>query len=289
MSNHLDPNVRHDLVLLFDVRDGNPNGDPDAANQPRIDPETGEGLVTDVCIKRKIRNYVDARDGQSERNKIFVQAGVPLNTTLERAYTELGLEGKKAKGKSAENVRLAQEWMCANFFDVRMFGAVLSTGDHEAGKVQGPLQLTFGRSIDQVMPADNTITRVVATRAADEKDTEMGGKWTVPYGLYRMHGFFSAHFAERTGVTTDDLALFFDALQGMFDLDRSAARGEMALRGLQVFSHSSKLGDAPAHTLTERVLVTRRDASRPARAFADYEVSVPSELPTGVTLTALVE
>ncbi len=288
MDNHLNPSVRHDIVMFFDVRDGNPNGDPDAANQPRFDPETGHGLVTDVCIKRKIRNYVDALDGEGARNKIFIQAGKPLNATLERAYTTQGLEGKKEKGKSADNVRLAQAWMCENFFDVRMFGAVLSTGDHQAGKVQGPVQFTFARSVDPVMPADNTITRVVATRVGDDKETEMGGKWTVPYGLYRMHGFFSAHFAERTGVSVEDLEMLYAALCGMFDLDRSAARGEMALRGLYVLSHESKLGEAPAHSLTEQIVVRRKNDASPARKFSDYEVRTPSELPAGVSMTAVV-
>jgi CRISPR-associated protein Csd2 len=291
---HLDPAVRHEFVLLFDVTDGNPNGDPDAANQPRLDPETGHGLVTDVAIKRKIRNYVaTARDDAT--HKIFIEAGVPLNAQMQRAYTELGLnKGTKAakdkKKETEDNRKLAQAWMCRNFFDVRLFGAVMSTGDNDAGKVQGPVQLAFARSIDPIVPTEHAITRVTPTREGDTKETEMGSKWTVPYGLYRMHGFVSAHLAERTGVSSDDLALFYEALGAMFDLDRSAARGEMATRALHVFSHSSKLGNAPAHLLLGRIGVRRKDPSVPARSFDAYELTVPDpqELPEGVTHTQLV-
>lgn len=288
MTLTLDPAVRHDLVLLFDVADGNPNGDPDAANQPRIDPETGHGLVTDVCIKRKIRNYVDARCGLEEGTKIFVQAGEALNSKLARAYKHLGFDGKGAKkGVDRETVQQAQAWMCANFYDVRMFGAVLSVGDHPAGKVQGPLQLTFGRSVDPIVSLDVAITRVTKTREDDS--TEMGSKWNVPYGLYRMHAFYSAHLAERTGASADDLALFLAAVQGMFDLDRSAARGLMSLRGLYVFSHASKLGEAPSHRLFEQVTVVGRDGVATPRSFDDYEVQVDEAgLPDGVTFARVV-
>ncbi len=287
---HFDPTVRHEIVLLFDVRDGNPNGDPDAANQPRLDPETGQGLVTDVCIKRKIRNYVDAKCGDSATTKIFVQAGVALNSQLQRAYTALGLEASKGKGKTnrQDSERQAQTWMCQNFYDVRMFGAVMSTGDSGAGKVQGPAQLTFARSIDRIVPTEHGITRVAPTREGDDKETEMGSKWTVPYGLYRMHGFFSAHLAEKTGVSTDDLALLYEAVQSMFDLDRSAARGEMAVRGLHVFSHSSKLGDMPGHRVLDSVRVQRTTDDEP-RSFDAYDVTIAHDtLAASVTHVALV-
>jgi CRISPR-associated protein Csd2 len=278
-------------VFLFDVTDGNPNGDPDAANQPRVDPETGHGLVTDVALKRKIRNYVGLARPDDAAYKVFVEAGVALNSHMRRAYTDLGLDsGKKKGGRKPDDVRQAQAWMCENFFDVRVFGAVMATGDFDAGKVQGPVQLTFARSIDPVVPFEHAITRVTPTREDDTKETEMGSKWTVAYGLYRCHGFLSAHLAERTGVTGEDLALLYDALGTMFDHDRSAARGEMATRALHVFTHSSRLGNAPAHTLLETVRVARAHHDRPARNYADYTISIPdqSSLPSGITLTTLM-
>ncbi len=289
MAEHNDPEVRHEYVLLFDVRDGNPNGDPDAANQPRIDPETSHGLVTDVCIKRKIRNFVDVSAGTAERTKIFVQGGVALETQLKRAYTTLGLEGKAKKGGvgDAESVRQAKAWMCENFFDVRMFGAVMAIGKFQAGTVQGPAQFSFGRSIDPVVPTDHAITRVAATGEDEDKSTEMGSKWSIPYGLYRMHGYFSAAHAQRTGVTADDLDLLYRAMRGMFDLDRSAARGEMALRGLYVFSHDSELGDAPAHIVLESVQVQRKTGVAAPRAFTDYEIDL-ADPPAGVARMSLV-
>lgn len=287
---HLDPTVRQEFVFLFDVTDGNPNGDPDAANQPRVDPETGHGLVTDVALKRKIRNYIGLARPDDPACKVFVEAGVALNSHMRRAYEVLDLgSGKKKGGRKPDDVREAQAWMCENFFDVRVFGAVMSTGDFDAGKVQGPVQLTFARSIDPVVPFEHAITRVTPTREIDTKETEMGSKWTVAYGLYRCHGFFSAHLAERTGVTSEDLALLYDALGTMFDHDRSAARGQMATRALHVFTHSSRLGNAPAHTLLEAVRVVRVGDDRPARSYADYTISIPdqSSLPAGITLTTL--
>ncbi len=298
---HTDIKRRHDFVLLFDVADGNPNGDPDAGNQPRVDPETMQGLVTDVSLKRKVRDWVDAVRGKEERYKIYVQSGEALNTKHQRAYTAQGLKPTGVKQRS-EDVEKAREWMCANFYDIRMFGAVMSTGVN-CGQVRGPIQLTFARSVDPVVPIDMPITRVAVTRPEDAevvlsdesgegtggKRTEMGRKALVPYGLYRAHGFVNPHFADQTGATDEDLELFWAALQNMWDLDRSSSRGFMACRGLYVFSHESSLGNAPAHRLFERISVPKSNAEAP-RSFADYEVTVSSEgLPSGVTLTALVD
>lgn len=297
---YTDPSRRHDIVLLFDVLDGNPNGDPDAGNLPRVDPETMHGLVTDVSLKRKIRDWVDVARGKEDRFKIYVQSGSDaLNTKHERAYNALDLTSTGAKQKR-EDVEKARQWMCENFYDIRMFGAVMTTGVN-CGQVRGPVQLTFARSVDPIVPLDLSITRVAVTRAQDAevvsqeggptagKQTEMGRKSLVPYGLYRGHAFFNAHFAERTGVSEQDLALFWQAMQGMWDLDRSASRGMMSLRGLYVFSHESSLGNAPAQTLLERVEVQRRTNVEAPRSFKDYEVIVAAEaLPPGVSLTALV-
>lgn len=298
-SAHLDPSRRHDAVLLFDVMDGNPNGDPDAGNLPRVDPETMQGLVTDVSIKRKIRNWVDATRGAKERYKIYVQGDEALNTKHQRAYTALGLKPTGTKQKR-DDVDLAQEWMCENFFDIRTFGAVMSTGIN-AGQVRGPVQLTFGRSIDAIVPIDLTITRIAITKPEDMqvvgddggegegKRTEMGRKPLVPYGLYRAQLFVNPHFAARTGFDGDDLAIIWEALERMWDLDRSASRGMMACRGLYVFSHESSLGNAPAHTLFDRVSVTRKDDVAAPRRFADYDVAIDeTALPAGVTLTRVV-
>jgi CRISPR-associated protein Csd2 len=293
--------LRHDFVLLFDVTDGNPNGDPDAGNMPRVDPETMQGLVTDVAVKRKVRDYVDAARGSEGRFKIYVQSGEALNTKHGRAYEALGIKSTGTKQKR-EEVDRARDWMCQNFYDIRMFGAVMSTGVN-AGQVRGPLQLTFARSIDPIVPLDVSITRVAITdpkdtevvtaddgRLSGGKQTEMGRKSIVPYGLYRLHGFFNAHFAAQTGATDEDLDLFWKALVNMWDLDRSAARGLMACRGLWVFSHASPLGDAPAARLFERVRVTRRSDVQTPRTFSDYEVSVDDEaLPTGVTLRSIAD
>jgi len=298
LINH--PQSRHDFVLLFDVADGNPNGDPDAGNLPRIDPETMHGLVTDVCLKRKVRNYVDALRGGESRFKIYVQSGEALNTKHARAYTALGLTSTGSR-QNAADVDKARAWMCENFYDVRMFGAVMTTGTN-CGQVRGPVQLTFARSLDPVVPLNLSITRVAITRAEDMavttseegegrggKVTEMGRKPIVPYGLYRCHGFFSPHFAAQTGADAQDLALLWEALERMWELDRSASRGLMACRGLYVFSHESPLGNAPAHRLFERIAVTRRSGAGVARGFADYQVQVSDEpLPAGVALTTRV-
>lgn len=298
---HTDPARRHDFVLLFDVRDGNPNGDPDAGNLPRVDPETMHGLVTDVCLKRKVRNWIDVTQASKERMDIYVQSkGIALNTLHERAYTELKLKSTGSKQKRGD-VEKAREWMCGSFYDIRMFGAVMTTGVN-CGQVRGPVQITFARSLDPIVPLDISITRVAVTKPEDAvvvtgeegeergkgKVTEMGRKSFVPYGLYRAHGFFTPHFAKDTRVNGEDLALFWQALEKMWDIDHSASRGEMACRGLYVYSHENGLGNAPAHKLFEGVKVQRRQGVESPRQFADYAVSV-TEPPQGVTLTRLCE
>jgi CRISPR-associated protein Csd2 len=297
---HFDVNRRHDFVLFFDVSDGNPNGDPDAGNLPRVDPETMQGLVTDVAIKRKVRDWMDIARGDEGRFKIYVQSGGDaLNTIHRRAYEDLGLISKGTK-QPKEDVDKARAWMCANFYDIRVFGAVMTTGVN-CGQVRGPVQFTFARSVDPIVPLDLSITRVAVTREEDAKvvvaeeggeatgkQTEMGRKALVPYGLYRAHGFFNPHFAKQTGVTEEDLSLFWQALQQMWDLDRSASRGMLACRGLYIFSHESSLGDAPAHELFERVQIERNGDVIAPRSFRDYFVTVDAaDLPAGVTLTRL--
>lgn len=381
MTSYTDPNCRHDFVLLFDVTDGNPNGDPDGGNMPRTDPETLQGLVTDVALKRKVRNYVatytayEAEEDQAARSKIFVEHHSVLNTQIRRAYTDLGIKtGKVVKepvkepgllaalresahllpagftfadstdsdedsgevaavleysgeladtelkaaldqldegitsskqlkkfindiakkagkpDKNRANADKARVWMCQNFYDVRMFGAVMSTGLN-AGQVRGAIQLTFARSVDPVLPQDIAITRVAVT---DEKDQEklqtIGRKTFIPYGLYVAHGFYSPYLGIDTGVTEADLELFWDALMNMWDVDRSASRGMMAPRGLYVFSHEKKLGNAPAHKLFERIKIQRKSDDSSPRAFTDYEVTVDAEgIPKGVLLHRLIE
>jgi len=277
---------RYEFVLLFDVKDGNPNGDPDAGNLPRIDPETAQGLVTDVCLKRKIRNFVGLKHGEQPPYEIYVKEKAVLNRQHERAYKALGLEPEKKKlPKEEEKARAITKWMCQNFYDIRAFGAVMST-EVNAGQVRGPVQLTFGRSIDPIFTAEHSITRMAVTNEADlEKERTMGRKFTVPYGLYRVHGYISAPLAEQTGFSEEDLALLWEALMNMFDHDRSAARGEMASRKLFVFKHDSKLGNAPANELFDLIEIKRKDESRPARSFEDYEIILDREnVPKGVTL-----
>lgn len=298
---YLDVKRRHDFVLLFDVTDGNPNGDPDAGNLPRVDPETMQGLVTDVALKRKVRDWVDLVKGSEGRFKIYVQSGEALITKHKRAYADLGIAPTGTKQNPTE-VDRARDWMCQNFYDIRMFGAVMSVSVN-CGQVRGPVQLTFGRSLDSIVPLDLSITRVAVTREEDMvvavsedggegkggKRTEMGRKSLVPYGLYRAHGFFNPHLARRTGVIEDDLALFWRALEQMWDTDRSAARGQMAIKGLYVFSHDDPLGNARADELFARVRVTRRAGIEAPRSFADYAVEVDSAaLPDGISLTRLV-
>ncbi len=274
---------RYDFVLLFDVRDGNPNGDPDAGNLPRLDAESGHGLVTDVALKRKVRNFVGLVKGEQPPHEIYVKEKAILNKTHERAYIAIGAEDalkgedKKRKG-GGDTVSKARDWMCKNFFDVRTFGAVMSTGVN-CGQVRGPVQLTFARSIDPIIAQEHSITRMaVATEAEAEKqegdNRTMGRKHTVPYGLYMAHGFVSAFLAKQTGFNEEDLTLLWDALANMFEHDRSAARGEMATRGLYVFKHDSELGNAPAHALFDLIHV--RPKVEIPRGYDDYCVESPS-------------
>jgi CRISPR-associated protein Csd2 len=284
---HLDPARKHDFVFVFDVKDGNPNGDPDAGGMPRTDPETGQGLVTDVAIKRKIRNMVALLKAGEPGYDIYVEAGVSLNAQHERAYAQLGLDPKDRKASEPQ----AQRWMCQTFFDVRMFGAVMSTGTKPCGRVQGPVQITFSRSVAPVLAQEYGITRITQTRQEDidkGESTEMGSKHALPYGLFVGYGHFSAPLAERTGATTEDLDTLWRSLTLMFEHDRASTRGEMGLRGLYVFSHGDKFGAAPAYTLFDRVHVAA-PADRPARAFGDCSVRVDdTALPPGVELTRLV-
>lgn len=289
-----DVDRRMDFVLLFDVTDGNPNGDPDAGNLPRVDPETMQGLVTDVCLKRKVRNYVEATTEDDPGMEIYVKHHGVLNEQHERAYAEEGKEPTKTPDE--ETQQTVKSRMCQMFYDVRSFGAVMTTGVN-CGQVRGPLQLTFARSIDPVVPVDVSITRVAVTRGEDKvtqsasgeeeasgKVTEMGRKSIVPYGVYRAHGFFNPNLADDTGLDSEDIALFWDALQMMWELDRSASRGMMSCRGLYVFSHSSALGNSPAHKLFDRINIELNKGDDPARSFSDYDVTVDTEdLPSNVT------
>ncbi|MCX2968996.1 MULTISPECIES: type I-C CRISPR-associated protein Cas7/Csd2 [Streptomyces] len=293
---HLDPTRKHDFVFLIEAVDSNPNGDPDNGGIPRTDPITGQGLITDVAVKRKLRDTVAMLNEFEETpgNDIYVEAGVALNAQHERAYAE----------GAADGPRSAQAWMCRNFFDVRMFGAVMTTGKKGkwAGRVQGPVQIGFARSIDPVTPFDIGITRVTPTRQEDVdawnkpdpddkknkgKETEMGSKHVVPYGLYKGVGHFSAPLAKKTGVSAQDLATLWRAFTLMFEHDRAAARAGLALRGLYVFTHDDAFGRAPSHQLADSVKIAARgDAT--ARAFDDYQLNVPAEPPAGVTLTTLL-
>jgi CRISPR-associated protein Csd2 len=289
---------RYDFALLFEVINGNPNGDPDAGNSPRIDPETGHGLVTDVCLKRKIRNFVcltktDAATGTPAQGyDIYVKEKAILNQQHSRAYEALGL--KPGGDKIAEkDVDKARAWMCHTFFDIRMFGAVMSTGVN-CGQVRGPVQLAFARSVDPIVALEHSITRMAVTTEEESKRQEggnrtMGRKETVPYGLYAGHGFISPYLAAQTGFSEGDLSLLWDALKGMFEQDHSSARGEMSSRRLTVFEHESPLGNAPAHSLFERLKITRKDQTRPAREFSDYLVSLDKQnLPAGITIRDLL-
>ncbi|MDI6808745.1 MAG: type I-C CRISPR-associated protein Cas7/Csd2 [Candidatus Eisenbacteria bacterium] len=302
-------NNRCDFVLFFDVKDGNPNGDPDAGNLPRVDPETGHGLVTDVCLKRKVRNYVMLSKSEDEGFDIFVKEKGILNQEIERSYTssdkvkeavrawQVWRKDKKNQEPERHYEDVAKEWMCENYYDIRAFGAVMSTGDDKedeeskskirmtAGQVRGPIQLTFARSVDQIVTLEHGITRMAVTNERDlEKERTMGRKFTVPYGLYRCHGFVSAPFAAQTGFSDDDLSLFWKALLEMFEHDHSAARGQMATRKLVAFKHDSELGNAPAHKLFDMVKAEAK--TKPVRDFGDYRISVPSQsdMPKGVTL-----
>lgn len=285
---------RYDFVLFFDVENGNPNGDPDAGNMPRIDPETGIGIVSDVCLKRKVRNYVDlvknepldAADatGDVQGYKIYVQEKAVLNDRNNIAYTHFGLEPreKNKPPKKIEDQIKITKFMCDNFYDIRTFGAVMTTKVN-CGQVRGPIQMCFAQSVDPVVPQEMSITRMaVASADADDKERTMGRKQFVPYGLYRAEGFISASLAEKTGFSEDDLKLFWEALMNMFENDRSAARGLMTSRKLIVFKHDSKLGNAPASTLFDLV-EAKKTATGPARHYSDYEIDVAQEkVPEGV-------
>ncbi len=286
-----DPNKRHDAVWLFDCVDGNPNGDPDADNLPRTDPETQHGLVSDVCLKRKVRNYVDLiaqSQEQAERYKIYVQEGSILNQQHKRAYTALNIKpDKKDKQKQSGQAAQARKWMCDNFYDIRMFGAVMSTGDFVAGQVRGAIQIVFARSLSPVFPSQMAITRCAATKASESKENKtMGRKAILPYGLYRTHVFFNPHLAKQTGVTENDLRLFWQALISCWETDRSASRGLMATRKLFIFSHESALGNASAHKLFELINVSSHPEVAP-RSFVDYTILCKEELPQNINLTVL--
>ncbi|MCZ7552447.1 MAG: type I-C CRISPR-associated protein Cas7/Csd2 [Anaerolineae bacterium UTCFX2] len=278
---------RYEFVVLYDVENGNPNGDPDAGNMPRIDPETGYGIVTDVAIKRKVRNYAELIKGDSKGYRIYVKEGTPLNQNHVEAYEAIGLKTKDKA--SAAQVNDARAWMCANFFDIRTFGAVMSTGDN-CGQVRGPVQLNFSRSIDPIVQQEVTITRQTVTKIEDaDKERTMGRKHIVPYALYRVEGYVSAKLAndptKGTGFSEEDLELFWKALEEMFEHDRSAARGKMATRKLIVFKHESDLGNALAHKLFELVKVERKPEANPPRSFGDYDVIVDrTGVPQGVEL-----
>lgn len=276
---------RYEFVLFFDVENGNPNGDPDAGNLPRIDPETGHGLVTDVCIKRKIRNYVELVKGDQEGFEIYVKEGAVLNAQHRKAYEAHGWDPKNYDQlRKEQKDHLLTEWMCAHFYDIRAFGAVMAL-EVNCGQVRGPVQLNFGRSIDPVVQQEITITRVAVASEKAEKQREMGRKHIIPYGLYRIEGYVSAPLAQRTGFSEEDLDLLWEALINMFEHDRSAARGKMASRKLFIFKHESMLGNAPAHKLFKLITARRLDEHKPARSFDDYEIGVTRDrVPQGVSL-----
>lgn len=285
---------RYEFVILFDVQNGNPNGDPDLDNSPRVDPETGHGIITDGCLKRKIRDYVDAlyedkvyEPGEAQNN-IYVKKGIFLNDQHQKAYDSLGIPASRKLPKDAEKARALTQFMCHNFYDIRAFGAVMSTGVN-CGQVRGPVQLGFSRSIDEVLPLDISITRVTPTKYEEQKDhkeTEIGNKYIIPYGLYRCEGYVSANLARKTtGFSEDDLQLLWTAILNMFELDHSAARGNMAVRELIVFKHDSELGCAPAWKLFDAVQVKRKEEVTVARSFRDYTVTIREDaIPQGVTV-----
>lgn len=291
---------RYEFVVLYDVINGNPNGDPDAGNLPRIDPETGRGLVTDVCLKRKIRNYVELVKGTEPGYRIYIKAGVPLNTADREAYLSLGLDENtiaedKRRQEALKNINnpdlAVRDFMCKNFFDIRTFGAVMTTYQKDSlncGQVRGPVQFGFSQSVDPIVTQEVTITRVAITteKDAEKKTNEMGRKYIVPYGLYRAEGYVSALLAEKTtGFSEEDLELLWEAIMNMFEMDHSAARGQMSVRSLIIFKHSSALGDGPAWKNFDAVKVTRNDPSTPARSYRDYTVTIDkASLPQGITV-----
>lgn len=283
---------RYEFVLLFDVKDGNPNGDPDAGNLPRTDAETGNGLVSDVCLKRKVRNFVALTQNDKPGYDIYVTEKAVLNEKHLKAYSALGFDpvAEKVKKKEEfEKIEKARTWMCKNFFDIRTFGAVMSN-EVNCGQVRGPVQMTFARSVDAVFSSEHAITRMAVTNSADLlKEKTMGRKFTVPYGLYRENGFVNPFFADQTGFGEDDLKLLWDALKNMFDLDRSAARGLMASRKLIVFKHKDKLGNAPASVLFDAVKIEKKPGVEVSRDFSDYTVTIDeSKIPENVEVIEML-
>ena len=284
---------RYEFVILYDVENGNPNGDPDAGNMPRIDPESGYGLVTDVCLKRKIRNYIETVKENTPGYRIYVKDGVPLNRSDKEACAFVGVDPEKLKDEKKKNAGIDEklrDFMCSNFYDIRTFGAVMTTfvkGALNCGQIRGPVQLGFSRSIDPILPQEITITRTAITTEADaeKKDTEMGRKYIVPYALYRCEGYVSANLARKTtGFSEEDLQLLWDSILNMFENDHSAARGKMAVRELIVFKHESELGNAPAHKLFEMIKVAKKEGVSAPRAYSDYELTFDeNSLPQGVT------
>jgi CRISPR-associated protein Csd2 len=280
---------RYEFVYLFDVENGNPNGDPDAGNMPRIDPQTNFGLVTDVCLKRKIRNYVELVKGDELRFDIYVKEKAVLNSQHQKAYTAAGIKPEPKKlPKELEQAKRITAWMCNNFYDIRTFGAVMTT-EVNCGQVRGPVQLNFARSIEPILPMELCITRVAVTKEGQEKEREMGRKHIVPYALYRAEGYVSAKLAEQTGFSEQDLLLLWNALANMFDHDHSAARGKMSARGLYIFKHDCALGNAPAHKLFSLINVSRVEQESPVLCFSDYRVDVnKAGLPEGVSLEEIL-
>lgn len=282
---------RYEFVYFFDVTNGNPNGDPDSGNMPRLDPESSKGLVTDVCLKRKIRNYIQLTEGNTPGYDIYVQEKGVLNKQNQKAYDALGIKPEAKKlPKEAEKARELTRWMCNNFFDVRTFGAVMTT-EINSGQVRGPVQLAFAKSIDPIVPLEISITRMAVTHEKDlEKERTMGRKYIVPYGLYRVHGFVSANLAAKTGFSEDDLTKLWQALKMMFEHDHSAARGEMNARRLFVFKHKDALGNMPSHKLFERIEAKRvkGESGTPANAFDDYEILINKEGLSEVSIEELL-
>ena len=277
---------RYEFTVIFDVENGNPNGDPDAGNMPRIDPETSAGLVTDVCLKRKIRNFVEIFKEDEPYYNILVKPDKALNTKFTEAYEAIG-EKTGQKGKNPEAVRAARDYICQNYFDVRTFGAVMSTGNDPCGIVRGPVHISFAKSVDPIFTQDITITRQARTTEdkRDTGETEMGRKSIVPYGLYRADGYVSAMLAQKiTKFSEEDLELLWKAIINMFEHDRSAARGKMCVRKLYVFKHDSVLGNAPANVLFDKIVISKKDGVEVPRSFNDYEITVDKNMPEGVEL-----
>lgn len=275
---------RYDFVMIFDVENGNPNGDPDAGNSPRVDAETGIGYVTDVCLKRKIRNYVELVAEEKPRFNILIKADKVLNAKFKAVYEELWLKQKK-KDKNIDDVKAARDYICKNYYDVRVFGAVMSTGDNPCGIVRGPVQINFAKSVSPISIEDVTITRLVRTKEDSEKkgENEFGRKSIIPYALYRAEGYVSAALANKTGVDSEDIELLWNAIINMFENDHSAARGKMCMRKLIIFKHDSILGSTPSHVLFDKVKILKK-GTKPPRQISDYEISIDRDMPDGVEL-----